>query len=103
CPPPCPPTAPRSPYTTLFRSGGAVDQHAPNPKRDCHPNGDVDGRISGGGLHIRRRCLQPNGSKGAIDLVLATGAAKNGASQHQRSEEHTSELQSRENRVCRLL
>src|SRR2546430_6334947 len=48
----------------------------------------VDGRISGGSLHIRRRCLQPNGGKSAIDLVLATGAAKNGAGQHQGEKPH---------------
>src|SRR5690606_40509988 len=34
-------------------------------------------------------------------LILLDGAAK--ASEHQRSEEHTSELQSRENLVCSLL
>src|SRR5690606_42133780 len=86
-----PPRSPLFPYTTLFRSG----QH--------QPDGTVDGAAASG------------------FAVLAFGAAAGGAQAQGRvvaaarhldftlrdlrlrSEEHTSELQSRENLVCRLL
>src|SRR3989475_7138986 len=38
-----------------------------------------------------------------VDLLLARGAADDAAAQLERSEEHTSELQSQSNLVCRLL
>src|SRR5690606_40306330 len=84
-----PPRSTLFPYTTLFRSPGrrlhrqgrAV--RAADPR--AHPRAGARSRAGRGGnhqvgraqLHARRR--------------------------HPRSEEHTSELQSRENLVCRLL
>src|SRR3712207_6922737 len=75
-----PPRSTLFPYTTLFRSGGGHDQRAlPLPQR-----GDqVDD---------------------AVGVVAPVAEARALALQHQlRSEEHTSELQSRQYLVCRLL
>src|SRR3712207_6938541 len=74
-----PPRSTLFPYTTLFRSSGrderrrADDRPGPYPAR----RGAADGRAQGRGRRGRR-------SRG-------------------RSEEHTSELQSRQYLVCRLL
>src|SRR5690606_40680619 len=85
-------------YTTLFRSPGA----AARPARGPAPAGRRCGRMTGtgdcratvgvdiGGTKTRAAVVGPGGG------VLASATAP-------RSEEHTSELQSRENLVCRLL
>src|SRR3712207_7795004 len=84
-----PPRSTLFPYTTLFRSGG---EHRPHGKRRL-----------GGALGPSLRHKQPagrvpagqlgdNGFAGAVDLAAQV-----------RSEEHTSELQSRQYLVCRLL
>src|SRR5699024_12668655 len=88
--PPPPPPPPRStpfPYTPLFRSPRPADRARPDPGTGrCDGIGQDDpglarpptpGRDLGHGEHRRRR--------------------------HPRSEEHTSELQSRFDLVCRLL
>src|SRR5207253_10140276 len=87
------PRAPLFPYTTLFRSrrspvGGDVD---PDPQRAVLGRfraglEDVVPRIGGPGLR-----------------ALARRRALGEAVARQRSEEHTSELQSRGHLVCRLL
>src|SRR5690606_41764590 len=72
------------PYTTLFRSGrGGPDP----PGRGQRPRRHAHGRehLPGGGRRPR-----PDDGRGRLPPVG-------------RSEEHTSELQSRENLVCRLL
>src|SRR2546427_7462443 len=69
-----PPRSTLFPYTTLFRSGELVFEQ--------EPLGRVVHRL---GRYTRRR------------LVVEEGAAQ------LRSEEHTSELQSQSNLVCRLL
>src|SRR5690606_39633503 len=83
-----PPGPPLFPYTTLFRSG-RHDRHRrpdrtpplPRVRARAAPSGD---RAPGpSGQHDRHR--------------------RGGRSPDGRSEEHTSELQSRENLVCRLL
>src|SRR5699024_12160726 len=86
-PRPLPPCSPPSPYTTLFRSGNAP---APGctarigwPRTRCS-------RVPCSGPAQRTR-LPPT------RLPLASAAAAS------RSEEHTSELQSRFDLVCRLL
>src|SRR5690606_41416990 len=73
-----PPRSTLFPYTTLFRSRFAVLAPVPGfvDEEEGAPGGDLDGQL---GLHVGDRL--PDG----------------------RSEEHTSELQSRENLVCRLL
>src|SRR5690606_42098182 len=70
------------PYTTLFRSGHALG----------HP----DQRGLAGGVQRTFLARHPRGD-GAADVDDPA------AVRHDRSEEHTSELQSRENLVCRVL
>src|SRR5436309_4817618 len=74
-----PPRSTLFPYTTLFRS---KTTHATGSKRRSknHWSGES-------GLRIRRACASTRSGR----VIL------------RRSEEHTSELQSRENLVCRLL
>src|SRR3712207_8068888 len=90
-----PPRSTLFPYTTLFRSrleridaahvARATDLIAGNPGRDA------DRPVSG--LELRLRAwAQPH--------LLQFGDAR---TVHARSEEHTSELQSRQYLVCRLL
>src|SRR5436309_12595887 len=85
-----PPRSTLFPYTTLFRSPvrrrrGGQDGHHPgaDPQRRDGPRRPL-GVLRGGGAHPR----------GERPLPRDEG---------KRSEEHTSELQSRENLVCRLL
>src|SRR5690606_40113423 len=88
-----PPLSPLFPYTTLFRSGGGgclrsggrcgkgisltSDQKLDQPRTDCKAT------VAGGGRPRRPAPGRPF--------------------QRKRSEEHTTELQSREKLVCRLL
>src|SRR5690606_41473577 len=81
-----PPSSTLFPYTTLFRSGtrrGAEAQFGQLPGR----RHDVHGVLA----DLRR------------DVELLDGAREPVHGRQYRSEEHTSELQSRENLVCRLL
>src|SRR5690606_41885199 len=88
------------PYTTLFRSGlgrGAVPGH-----RD-----GLRGRENGPALLAdvtKPRDLAPDRVDDDIvaPVVVPVGHVQHGVAPF-RSEEHTSELQSRENLVCRLL
>src|SRR2546427_7500079 len=70
-----PPRSTLFPYTTLFRSAGGLV-------------------VIGGPLRVQRR---REAGAGAGGYLLGQGLA------HTRSEEHTSELQSQSNLVCRLL
>src|SRR2546421_7056130 len=85
-----PPRSTLFPYTTLFRSarrplvplraaleGGAGRRRRPPRGAGIHPRGDPGDRAAGSAEGLRRRGV--------------------------RSEEHTSELQSRSDLVCRLL
>src|SRR3712207_8677033 len=83
---PRPPRSTLFPYTTLFRSDPRDDEHHEDGERidqDLHP----DPEVARGEPRPERRSLA------AVVLVLP----------EQRSEEHTSELQSRQYLVCRLL
>src|SRR5436190_15673836 len=71
----CPPRSTLFPYTTLFRSTAA--------------------RVAGSSARCKRRELGL--------LLPATDPAGAGSSSPSRSEEHTSELQSHSDLVCRLL
>src|SRR5690242_21328840 len=72
-----PPRSTLFPYTTLFRSQGGA--------RGAHRQGAARWRPRGAGRGVPRRA--------ALPVALRRG----------RSEEHTSELQSHVNLVCRLL
>src|SRR5690606_41640665 len=89
-----PPTSTLFPYTTLFRS----HRHDDDPT-DC-----VDGRSCGRG---HRQCpprTRPlHGGAGRSARSADVGHCRSQQVVGVRSEEHTSELQSRENLVCRLL
>src|SRR5256885_11067051 len=81
-----PPRSTLFPYTTLFRSGG-------------RPRGAR--RVGDPGVDRAGAAPEP---AGALRLALRRrGARRDGPSDAARSEEHTSELQSPCNLVCRLL
>src|SRR3712207_8054224 len=84
-----PPRSTLFPYTTLFRSAGEPDGDLGDHQRDV---GDGSGRCHGGGGE--RRGDEDDERLGG-DEAHAQAAG--------RSEEHTSELQSRQYLVCRLL
>src|SRR5690606_41548710 len=87
-----PPASPLSPYTTLFRP------HRPGLRG--HLAAPRPGRGSAGRRRQGRAHRQPGPVRPRIvgpDEHLSRGGRT------LRSEEHTSELQSRENLVCRLL
>src|SRR5690606_41407288 len=84
--------SPLFPYTTLFRSQWAVESQGPIQDRTREHLAASDKCI-----YTYRRMLVK-----AIEATLA-GEGKAPMLLSDRSEEHTSELQSRENLVCRLL
>src|SRR5256886_12141139 len=86
-----PPRSTLFPYTTLFRSG----ELAGAARAVYGPiQGEDQGRV--GGCLRRQRGLR---RAGAVDARSGRGPTPDRA----RSEEHTSELQSQSNLVCRLL
>src|SRR5690606_42151057 len=97
-PPPPPPTL--FPYTTLFRS----IWYKPEPVKTSNKNG-----VSYKWLYVKTE----HGVEGWMALVQPGATPQKPDAQfvpkvvtppvEERSEEHTSELQSRENLVCRLL
>src|SRR5207302_11250676 len=88
-----PPTSTLFPYTTLFRS---VDPMVELPLHDpvflARPVGEEVAQVDPGRLAAR-----------SDHLVRPRQRVKDLVPDLSRSEEHTSELQSRENLVCRLL
>src|SRR5690606_39303419 len=90
---PRPPRAPLFPYTTLFRSSPIARIAAAT---ECDENlTSIFGRSRA--LPLRRwGPCRPRPSSLSCRTAMTAGAGR-------RSEEHTSELQSRENLVCRLL
>src|SRR5688572_32356088 len=80
---PQPPSSTPFPYTTLFRSRvGELDNFA----------------------HVRNvRHASTDGAAGSLNRRHAVGGTVRGRMADIRSEEHTSELQSQSNLVCRLL
>src|SRR3712207_8569460 len=85
-----PPRSTLFPYTTLFRSPGAQPGGRGRPGHRAPAAGGVRGE-RGRGPHLAARAREP----GRPALLRPRGAG--------RSEEHTSELQSRQYLVCRLL
>src|SRR5206468_11398000 len=98
---PPPPTSTLFPYTTLFRSGSATISDAIQTDAPINPGN------SGGALVDLQGNLVGIPTLTAIDPEFNTPAYGVGfaipSNRVKRSEEHTSELQSRSDLVCRLL
>src|SRR3712207_8698703 len=92
-----PPRSTLFPYTTLFRSARALRGGALARR----PRG-VAGAGARAAQHARRPAVGGRGVRGGAPPVRG-GAARLPAPRRPRSEEHTSELQSRQYLVCRLL
>src|SRR3712207_7160404 len=84
-----PPRSTLFPYTTLFRSGGGG-------------SGGGEGGHGGGDRGEGAQLPQPHRPAGGA-RGLGRGGGRGGQGAQRRSEEHTSELQSRQYLVCRLL
>src|SRR5436309_7721099 len=84
---PLPPTSTLFPYTTLFRS--STSSASARTSSFCPTDSPTTRRT---------RCARRRSWRGRRFLRSSTVGSRS-----RRSEEHTSELQSRENLVCRLL
>src|SRR3712207_8963464 len=87
-----PPRSTLFPYTTLFRSRRPGD--AVLSCRHVQPARAVGQRLR----RLQQRMARDGGGRGGVGPRVAVVAARG-----HRSEEHTSELQSRQYLVCRLL
>src|SRR5690606_40037367 len=94
--PPHPPTSPLFPYTTLFRSE-RLRAAAHSRRGHEHPARLRKGRPGAQRQQLRGQDPDP---LQLLPLLLRRAQERQ---PRPRSEEHTSELQSRENLVCRLL
>src|SRR2546422_5471257 len=88
-----PPRSTLFPYTTLFRS--VLAEHL-EQRRARHAGGD-------GGIPVAHRDHRPYHLLEVRQGSTQGGVNSSGGPQPKRSEEHTSELQSRLHLVCRLL
>src|SRR2546427_8739546 len=86
-----PPRSTLFPYTTLFRSRSAGSRSAREPRGTWRPSSSTD---------ARSRSAATSTSWGWCCTNCSPAGAR---SRRGRSEEHTSELQSQSNIVCRLL
>src|SRR5207247_5613551 len=95
-----PPLSTPFPYTTLFRSAMADGRLSSFLRRadDLRESGDGTGELEA----LGRACQAEPGNAGAW-LRRGRAAEAIAATRTPRSEEHTSELQSRVDLVCRLL
>src|SRR3712207_7952339 len=89
-----PPRSTLFPYTTLFRSGHGASRYGVDRCR----RGDPDRRVPDPGSVLVARRLKSTARRRLGSEVVVPGAMD-----RDRSEEHTSELQSRQYLVCRLL
>src|SRR5207302_9971111 len=97
--PPPPPTSTLFPYTTLFRSGQPAALHDDDAVGVAHGRQPVRDDEHGAALTYRPHFALDD----ALALIVQRGCRLVEDQDARRSEEHTSELQSRENLVCRLL
>src|SRR5690606_42029919 len=96
-------TPPRStlfPYTTLFRSDALLREVA-RRLGECVTEHDTVARLGGDEFAIVQFCS--NCEPSVVSSLASYVVERIAAPYEIRSEEHTSELQSRENLVCRLL
>src|SRR3712207_8246234 len=84
-----PPRSTLFPYTTLFRSGGTEER--------------VDSTVSRAARSGHSGCWAAGSSRHRSRSGSAAAGSERVTSSEGRSEEHTSELQSRQYLVCRLL
>src|SRR3712207_8921928 len=90
-----PPRSTLFPYTTLFRSRGHDGPRTTSsPDDDCYPTSVTTPAPSRAAMYLRQ-------SRDALGDGLAVERQRQDC--ERRSEEHTSELQSRQYLVCRLL
>src|SRR5688572_32740459 len=92
-----PPRSTLFPYTTLFRSWQRVSGKRPAPERGLqapHPNPAA---------RASQHQLRSAAADAAAQRVFAVRSLHEDRQVRARSEEHTSELQSQSNLVCRLL
>src|SRR2546430_9597536 len=93
-----PPRSTLFPYTTLFRSGDDRDQRRKTGKGSAPPARTA---VAAGSDFGRTRRNQSGSA--AESILIGTRAPRRNRAWSARSEEHTSELQSQSNLVCRLL
>src|SRR5690606_41545156 len=94
-----PPRSTLFPYTTLFRSRGPAHPHAfQEGDQRRGPAGEIADHAPVAPVHWQRA-----GHALARKMLHQAEKKRQVRPLHPRSEEHTSELQSRENLVCRLL
>src|SRR3712207_7061759 len=91
-----PPRSTLFPYTTLFRSGRIGTDR---PAMDGQAQAGAEEELAADLPADARRCVM--GVAGAVER--GEGVGRRRSDEAQRSEEHTSELQSRQYLVCRLL
>src|SRR3712207_8168196 len=90
-----PPRSTLFPYTTLFRSA---------PERPHRGDGRPQGRVRAEDEQDEHRPVDRQVAEQLVRAEEPQGRVERDAGdQHDRSEEHTSELQSRQYLVCRLL
>src|SRR5690606_40120699 len=90
-----PPTSTLFPYTTLFRSTGRLSTRLTRTTKSRRSaSGWSSTKYSGRVVRLTSRSFRDGGEASPRKRSQRTST---------RSEEHTSELQSRENLVCRLL
>src|SRR5438445_1328701 len=90
-----PPRSTLFPYTTLFRSGARQPSWPPRAGQEAQEGGSTRGTSE-------RFCATPTPVCGPDPMALRTDPPSRAVCRR-RSEEHTSELQSRQYLVCRLL
>src|SRR3712207_7728611 len=92
-----PPRSTLFPYTTLFRSASARSPGQGEVERGAAAGRPLRPHVAAVSLH--NPPYRHESDPGALELLLAVQALE----RPKRSEEHTSELQSRQYLVCRLL
>src|SRR5690606_41679443 len=99
---PTPPTPPLLPYTTLFRSLAEVVAGIDLEHLSAGDHKLIESsRFGGDEVGVLAGAIEKTLER--ISAFVVRERDFTGSASHERSEEHTSELQSRENLVCRLL
>src|SRR2546430_10199887 len=97
-----PPRSTLFPYTTLFRSRGA-SAYAEWKDTWPHPRPDENHELEVGLLGLLDPHTLTDIAANFVVFETRLGKTTKKLARYQRSEEHTSELQSQSNLVCRLL